>query len=103
MKGKQRLSASVDAELLHVAQTAVDEGRADSISAWVNDALRLKAEHDRRMQGLDSFLAAYEEEHGAITESEIDEAVRRARSRATVVRSVPAKKAKKAKSHRGVA
>ena len=100
MKGKQRLSASVDAELLHVAQTAVDKGQADSISAWVNDALRLKAEHDRRMQALDSFLAAYEEEHGAITEGEIDEAVHRARSRATVVRSAPAKKAK---SHRGVA
>ena len=66
--------------LLHgPAQTAVDEGRAGSISAWVNDALRLKAEHDRRMQALDSFLAAYEAEHGAITEAEIDEAGRRAR------------------------
>lgn len=100
MKGKQRLSASVDAELLHAAQTAVDEGRATSISAWVNDALRLKADHDRRMQALDSFLATYEAEHGVITEDEIDETVRRARSRATVVRSEPAKTAK---SHRGVA
>jgi Arc/MetJ-type ribon-helix-helix transcriptional regulator len=100
MRGKQRLSASVDAELLHAAQTAVDEGRATSISAWVNDALRLKAEHDRRMQALGSFLATYEAEHGVITEVEIDEAVRRARSRATVVRSAPSKTAK---SHRGVA
>jgi Arc/MetJ-type ribon-helix-helix transcriptional regulator len=100
MRGKQRLSASVDAELLHAAQTAVDEGRATSTSAWVNDALRLKAEHDRRMRALDSFLATYEAEHGVITEVEIDEAVRRARSRATVVRSAPSKTAK---SHRGVA
>lgn len=100
MKSKQRLSASVDAELLRAAQTAVDEGRAGSISAWVNDAMRLKAEHDRRMQALDGFLATYEAEHGAITEAEIDEAVRRARSRATVVRSA---QAKKATSHRGVA
>ena len=100
MRGKQRLSASVDAELLHVAQVAVDEGRADSVSAWVNDALRLKAEHERRMQALDSLLAAYEEQHGTITEAEMDEAARRARSRATVVRSAPAKKAK---PNRGVA
>lgn len=94
------MSASVDAELLDVAQTAVDSGRAESISAWVNDALRLKAEHERRMLALDSFLAAYEAEHGPITEAEIDEAARRARSRATVVRSAPAKKAT---SRRGAA
>jgi hypothetical protein len=101
MKGKERLSASVDAELLQAAQSAVEEGRADSISAWVNDALRMKAQHDRRMQALDSFLAAYEAEHGEITEAEIDEAIRRTRSRATVVRSTSAKKPPK--SRRGAA
>lgn|SRR5487761_1093737 len=100
MTGKQRLSASVDAALLQAAQAAVDEGRASSVSAWVNDALQLKVEHDRRMQALDSFLAAYEAEHGAITEAEVDQAVRRAQSRATVVRSAPAKKPT---SHRGLA
>lgn len=87
MTGKQRLSASVDAELLHLAQDAVEAGRAESVSAWVNDALRLKADHERRMEALDSFLAAYEAEHGVITEAEMDEAARRARGRATVVRS----------------
>ena len=85
------MSASVDADLLEAAQRAVEEGRAASISAWVNDALRIKAEHDRRMQALDAFLAEYEAEHGTITEAEMDEAARRARSRATVVRSAPAK------------
>ena len=93
MKGKQRLSASVDVALLSAAQAAVEAGRADSVSAWVNDALRLKAEQDQRMMALDSFLAAYEAEHGPITEAEIDQAARQARSRATVVRSAPAKKA----------
>jgi Arc/MetJ-type ribon-helix-helix transcriptional regulator len=101
MKGKQRLSASVDADLLEAAQTAVDEGQAGSISAWVNDALRLKAEHDRRMRALDSFLAAYETEHGSISHTEIDEAVRRSRARATVVRSKLAKN--RVKSKQGVA
>ncbi|MDA8317287.1 MAG: hypothetical protein M0010_19270 [Actinomycetota bacterium] len=98
MTGKRRLSASVDAELINAAHAAVEEGRAGSVSAWVNDALRLKAEHDRRMQALDLFLAAYEAEHGLVTEAEIDDAVRRARSRATVVRSAEAKKAKSRRS-----
>ena len=101
MKGKERLSASVDADLLHAAKTAVDEGRAESVSAWVNDALRLKAEHDRRMLALDSFLAAYEEQHGPITDEEIDAAARRARARATVVRSATPRKP--GRPRRGVA
>jgi hypothetical protein len=61
---KDRLSASVDAELIAVAHEAVTHGRAESVSAWVNDALRLKADHDRRLAALDEFLSAYEAEHG---------------------------------------
>ena len=95
MTGKQRLSASVDAELLQSAQSAVKDGRVDSISAWVNDALRLKAEHERRIAALDSFLASYEAKHGVVTDSEIDEAVRRARGRAVVVRATPVKQSKR--------
>jgi len=86
MSTKQRLSASVDTELLAAAQQAVTEGRAESISAWVNDALRLKTDHDRRLQAIDDFLAAYEAEHGEITEDEMRDAARRARERAIVVR-----------------
>src|SRR5580692_8090025 len=90
MSTKRRLSASVDAELVAVAQEAVTGGHAESISAWVNDALRLKADHDRRLQALDDFLAAYEAEHGQITEDEMRDAARRARERAVVVRGRPA-------------
>jgi Arc/MetJ-type ribon-helix-helix transcriptional regulator len=89
MTTKHRLSASVDAELVAVAQEAVTDGRAESISAWVNDALRLKADHDRRLQALDEFLAAYEAEHGEITDDEMRDAARRARERAIVVRGNP--------------
>lgn len=87
MSTKQRLSASVDADLLDVAQHAIAQGRADSMSAWVNDALRLKAEHDKRLAALDEFLRAYEAEHGEITDQEVADAARRARSRAVVVRA----------------
>ena len=89
MSSKQRLSASVDAELVAVAQEAVAQGQAESVSAWVNDALRLKADHDRRLRALDEFLAAYEAEHGEITDEEMREAARRARGRAVVVRDEP--------------
>jgi hypothetical protein len=89
MNAKQRLSTSVDSDLVAVAQEAVAHGHAESVSAWVNDALRLKADHDRRLRALDDFLAAYEAEHGEITEQEMRDVARRARSRAIVVRSRP--------------
>ena len=89
MKGRDRLSASVDPQLLAAGHAAVAEGRAQSLSAWVNDALKLKADHDRRMAALDAFVAAFEAEHGQITEDEIAEATRRTRARATVVRAAP--------------
>ena len=83
---KERLSASVDADLVAVAQEAVAQGRADSVSAWVNEALRLKAAHDQRLRALEEFVTAFEAEHGEITEAEMREAARRARGRAVVVR-----------------
>ena len=80
----------MDADLVAVAQEAVAQGRADSVSAWVNEALRLKAAHDQRLRALDEFVAAFEAEHGEITEAEMSEAARRARGRAVVVRGEPA-------------
>jgi hypothetical protein len=90
MSRRVRLSATVDADLLSAGREAVAEGRAESLSAWVNDALRLQAEHGRRMRALDEFLAAYEAEHGTITEEEMRAAARRSRARAVVVRNAPA-------------
>lgn len=52
----------------------------------MNDALRLKAEHDRRLRAVDEFIAAYEAEHGEITDEQMEAAYRRAKARAIVVR-----------------
>lgn len=90
MNGKQRLSASVDAELIEAARAAVAAGRAENVSAWVNEALRRHVEYEGRVRALDAFLAAFEAEHGEITEEEMRNAARAARSRAVVVRSEPA-------------
>ncbi|MPY92237.1 MAG: hypothetical protein GEV08_03970 [Acidimicrobiia bacterium] len=86
MSLKERLSASVDADLLSAGHDAVERGRAENLSAWVNEALRLAVERDRRLEAMDRFLADYEAEHGQITEEEVRTAARRARARAVVVR-----------------
>jgi Arc/MetJ-type ribon-helix-helix transcriptional regulator len=90
MIAKQRLSASVDADLIEAAEAAVAGGRFDSVSAWVNDALRLKLEQDRRLAALGVFVSAYEAEHGAISPEDIRDATRRARGRAIIVRPMHA-------------
>lgn len=86
MSTKQRLSASVDAELLQAGHQAVAAGAAASLSEWVNEALRRQAEHDRRLRAADEFIAGFEAEHGVITDSEIADVTRRMRARATIVR-----------------
>ncbi|MEO0460607.1 MAG: hypothetical protein AAF219_07175 [Myxococcota bacterium] len=86
MNPKKRLSALVEAELLQAAVDAVERGEAPTVSAWVNDALRSKAERDRRARALAEFVRAYETEHGEITPDEMREAMRAARGRTRVVR-----------------
>jgi Arc/MetJ-type ribon-helix-helix transcriptional regulator len=83
---RRRLSVSVDEELIKAAKAAVATGRVENVSVWVNDALRRQADHDRRLAALDEFLAEYEAEHGEITESEMNDAARRVRAQAIVVR-----------------
>lgn len=87
---KQRLSVSVDTELVEAAARQLGPSR--TLSGYVNDALKLKIEHDRRLGALRDFVAEYEREHGEITESEMRQAARDARSRASSARSLrPAK------------
>ncbi|HMA46656.1 MAG TPA: hypothetical protein VKP11_05570 [Frankiaceae bacterium] len=84
--GKQRISASVDADLAEAGQAAVASGEVDTFSGWVNQALRRQVDHDRRLRAIDGFLAGFEAEHGEITAEQVSEAARRARARAVVVR-----------------
>lgn len=85
MKPKRRLSASVDADLLRAAERAARDGRASTVSAWVNDALRLKLQHDDRLRALAEFVDAYEASHGVITDQEIELIRARAKTRAVKV------------------
>jgi Arc/MetJ-type ribon-helix-helix transcriptional regulator len=91
---KGRLSASVDPDLLRAAEASVARGKARNVSSWVNDALRMKLDEERRLDALAAFVQAYEAEHGEISEAEQAEAARRARGRAIVVRGrAPRKRA----------
>jgi Arc/MetJ-type ribon-helix-helix transcriptional regulator len=65
---------SVDAELVEAAERAVSTDRVPTVSAWVNDALRLKLEHDRRLNALAELVRSYEAEHGEITAAELAKA-----------------------------
>jgi hypothetical protein len=87
---KRRLSASVDAELIDAAETAATRGEVANVSAWVNDAMRLKVEHDRGLAELAGVIADFESEHGEISRDEIEKAVRAARSGALSVRGARA-------------
>ena len=86
MTAKDRLSVTVDADLIKAGQAAVAAGEAESVSAWVNDALRLKADRDRKLRGIDEFIKAYEAEYGEITEEEMEAAYRSMKARAIVIR-----------------
>ena len=100
---KHRLSATVEGELVRAGRRAVSEGRADSLSGWVNDALRRQAEHDQRLKALSGFIREHEAEHGAITDKEIRDARRYFSARTTAVRPRPTAQRRAVSRKRGAA
>jgi len=95
MSEKRRLSASVDADLIAAAERAAKRGDVPTVSAWVNDAMRLKLQHDVRLQALAAFIADFEAEHGKITQEESDAVLREAKRRAIPVRGLRAGESRK--------
>ena len=77
---------TVDPELVEAGNRAVVDGRADSLSAWVNAALRDRALQDQRLRSLAEAIAGYEADHGVITDDEMAAQARRDREGAVVVR-----------------
>ncbi|MGH8932494.1 MAG: hypothetical protein ACRDZO_18195 [Egibacteraceae bacterium] len=85
-KRKERLTVTVDPELVAAGNEAVAEGRAEFLSAWVNQALAERASSDGRLRALAEVVAAYEAEHGTITPGELAAQERIDREQAIVVR-----------------
>jgi hypothetical protein len=86
MARKERMTVTVDAELVEAGNRAVKAGRADSLSSWVNDALVEREARERRLRGMAEAIAAYEREHGVITEDELLAQERADQKAALVVR-----------------
>ena len=83
---KQRLTVTVDPDLIKAGNRAVASGDANSLSGWVSTALSEKAERDWKLQHLAAAIADYEAEFGEITAGEIAAQRRADREDAVVVR-----------------
>jgi hypothetical protein len=83
---KERLTVTVDPDLIEAGNQAVAAGLAESLSGWVNAALVERAIRDRRLRSLSDAITAYEADHGQITADEMATQARRDREEAVVVR-----------------
>jgi hypothetical protein len=95
---KERLTVTVDRDLIEVAEEAVRAGDADSVSAWVNKALSEHAAKERRLRALAAAIEAYEAEFGEITPEDMQARIRADRSQAVVVRGSPGRTRKRRRS-----
>jgi hypothetical protein len=86
MARKERMTVTVDADLIAEGNRAVKTGAADSLSSWVNDALAERSDRQRRLRGMASTIAAYEREHGVMTDDEMLAQERADQKSAIVVR-----------------
>ena len=82
---KQRLTVTVDPDLVEAGTRAVAEGEAESLSGWVSSALAEKVRRDQQLAHLRAAIGAYEAEFGEITADEIAAQQRADRGDAIVV------------------
>jgi hypothetical protein len=84
---KRRVTITVDEALVELASTSVDQGKTESVSAWINEAMNDRVARDRRLEVLAELVAAYEAKHGEITDDELAEQAQRDRDAAAASRS----------------
>ena len=94
---KDRLTVTVDHELVEAGNEAVAAGQAESLSGWVNSALAERAARDRRLRSLAEAVEDYEDEFGEITVAELA-AVRQRDGRRSVVVQGPQSRARARKT-----
>lgn len=84
---KQRVTITVELDLLEEAQAAVSSGQCRSLSQWIEGAIADQLDKERRLALLAELIAEYEEEHGVITEEDMEERTRRDKEAAAAVRA----------------
>lgn len=83
---KQRLTVTVDPELIQAGNRAVAAGDADSMSGWVGTALSDKVQRDQKLEKLGAAISEYEAEFGEIRPEEMRVQEHADREDAVVVR-----------------
>ena len=93
---KRRVTVSVDGDLLAAGAKAVAQGRASSVSAWVNAAMAERVAAEWRLAALAALIDDFEAEHGTITDDELATQAQADRDAAAGVRA-------RAAHHKGAA
>jgi hypothetical protein len=88
---KQRLTVTVDPELVEAANRAVAAGEAESLSGWVSAAMSEKVQRNGKLALLCAAIADYETEFGEISTGELAAQRRADRTDAVVVRGGPSR------------
>src|SRR6187200_2724982 len=86
MPRKERLTVTVDANLVEAGNQAVAVGRAESLSGWVNLALSEREAKERRLRAMAEAVSEYEARFGPISAEELAVQVRADQKAAVVVR-----------------
>jgi Arc/MetJ-type ribon-helix-helix transcriptional regulator len=92
---KRRLSATIDSKLLDAAAAAVAAGRAESVSAWVNEAMQRQADHEARLKAADEVWEQWQAEFGPVSDEELERAHQELMARAIKVEPKPKPRDKK--------
>jgi hypothetical protein len=72
-KVKQRVTVTLDPDLVRAGSRAVSRGDASSLSEWVSRGLVNLVAEERRLAAMDEAIAMYEARHGKFTEEELAE------------------------------
>ena len=83
---KQRVTITVEVDLLNHAQAAVQAGACRSLSEWIGQAMAEQMAKDARLAAMDEMIAEFEAEHGPITDEQIAETRQRDRDAAAALR-----------------
>lgn len=90
MSTKQRVTVTLDPQLVRAGNAAVRRGRATSLSDWVNAAVAARVSEDKRLAAARRAVAALDRELGAMSEDEMETRV--AKLRANAIRVRPGKR-----------
>ncbi len=85
---KERVTVTIEFDLLDEVRAFVKEGTCRSLSEWINEAIAERLAEDRRLAVLRQMIAEYEAEHGVITEEDMAAVAQRDRDEATAYRAV---------------